>query len=159
MANWNRSDALFCISEASLSAYVPFVPSSFQGKKYSHSLKMLMVTQPWWMYLNLKIYDHNPVICSVRMIIPAILWDQPKNCWTRKLFVRNYTKKMIGSEFETDIVICSCCGCPPLIFPLLPKQDEIQVLVLSARDWKKLFIFSLIFFILLLWVCNTCTRY
>lgn len=84
------------------------------------------------MYLNLKIYDHNPVICSVRMIIPAVLRDQPKNCWTRKLFVRTYSKKMICSEFETDIVICSCSGCLPLIFPMLSKQDEIQVLVSSV---------------------------
>lgn len=73
---------------------------------------MLEVTRPWWMYLNLKIYDCNPVICSVRMIILAVLWDQHKNCWTRKLFVRNYSKEMICSEFETDIDICSCSGCP-----------------------------------------------
>lgn len=32
MANWNKNDALFCISEDSLSAYVLFMASSFQGK-------------------------------------------------------------------------------------------------------------------------------
>lgn len=97
------------------------------GEKYSDSLKMLGVTQPWWMYLNLKIYDHNPVICSVRMIIPAVLQDQHKNCWTRKLFVRNYTKKMFGSEFETQL-FAAALAAPLSSFPCCPNKMRYRFL-------------------------------
>lgn len=43
----NKTEALFCSSEASLSGDVPFALRSFSGEKYSLPLKMLLVvTQP-----------------------------------------------------------------------------------------------------------------
>lgn len=147
----NQNDALLYNSEASLSAYVPFVLSSFQGKS------ILILSKCWWSL------NHGECTWILRFMITILLsavsgWlsQQSDGINLKIAGQENYLSGITARRWfvlnlkQTEL-FAAALAAPP-IFPMLSKHDETQVLVsfvsicrLTGRNYLYSHLFSLLY--------------